>query len=90
MSDNNGNGNGFLKNLSVSVTALLIVSLLSWSWYSVNSLQQSVATLDVKVAYLENTAKEIVPRSENEKRWEALQRTVEQISQFIYQSKMVR
>ena len=65
------------RGIQQILTALLI-ALMGWVAFSVITLQQTVAEMNVKLGMLIEKSKEIVPRAENERRYDALEKRIDQ------------
>lgn len=76
------------------ILVAILVLLLSWIGYTVVTLQQTMAEVNVKMSMLIEKSRDIVPRSENERRWESQEKRsdvnserVSKIEQFLIQRK---
>lgn len=90
----NGNGNG--KQVPLNILVLLISGVFAWVGYSVIEQGKMLQRHDQKFVELDkqndstfadirDKTKEIVPRSENERRWESLEKSSENNKERINQ-----
>lgn len=76
MAENN-NGNGFLKQVQIAASGLIIAGVLGWAGISVGDLETRVAKMEVHQSYTQQKEAEIVPREENEKRYQSIENNIE-------------
>lgn len=73
----NGNGNGLVKQIVVASCGLVVASMLVWAGANIVSLGNSVGQLQVHLLYTQQKEAEIVPREENEKRYQSIEHHVD-------------
>lgn len=73
----NGNGNGLVKQILVAACGVVVASMLVWAGANIVSLGNSVGQLQVHLMYTQQKEGEIVPREENEKRYQAIEHHVD-------------
>lgn len=92
---NGKNGNGYARQLAIGVGSFLIAGLLAWTGLGIVDLQGSQreirTEMRIRMEHIEDKAREIVPREENEKRYGAIEKgqgineeRITRIEQMLY------
>jgi len=85
------NDNFNLSKQVQTIIAFMVMALMAWTGWTIIVLETDTAKINVKMDFLIDKVKEVVPREENEKRWESLERRqdaaesrISRDEQFIY------
>lgn len=66
---------GFFRAIG-QIASALFISLIVWNWYTLNEHEKTLVQHTEQLKYLKEETKEIVPRSENERRYTGIEMNI--------------